>query len=126
MKPEHWMLLAAMFNGALALFHVAFWKLFRWREQLPKLHPVNRGALQVMNLMLIYAGLAVAVGQLGWRNDWVGTPLGRAATASMAGFWFVRAGLQPFFWPRTAASWAFTVLCLLGAFLHAAALLPRA
>jgi hypothetical protein len=121
-KPEHWLLLAALFNGALALFHVAFWKLFRWREQLPKLHPVNRGALQVMNLMLIYAGLALAACQIALRGDWVATPLGRAALAGLTGFWLVRAALQPFFWPRTGFSWAFMALCLLGAVLHAAAL----
>jgi hypothetical protein len=122
MRPEHWMLLAAMFNGTLALFHVAFWKLFRWREQLPKLHPVNRGAMQVMNLMLIYAGLALAACQIALRGDWVGTPLGRAATGVLAVFWLVRAALQPFFWPRTALSWAFMALCMLGAALHLAAL----
>jgi hypothetical protein len=122
MTPERWLLVAAGFNAAVALFHVAFWRLFRWKEDLPKLRAVNRGVLQVMNLMLIYAGLALAACQMALSAEWVGTALGRVALGGVVGFWLLRAALQPFFWPRTAASWAFMALCLLGALLHAAAL----
>ncbi len=53
MQSHAWLYAAAGFNVALALFHLGFWRLFRWREELPKLHPVNRGVMQALNLMLL-------------------------------------------------------------------------
>lgn len=122
MNGERWIYAGAAFNAALGVFHLAFWKLFRWREELPRLGPVNRGVLQVLNIMLSYVFFAVAAGQVAQAAAWIGTPLGRAATAGVAGFWILRAALQPFFWPRTGASWAMCGVFGLGAALHAVAL----
>lgn len=122
MNGEHWIYAGAAFNAAFGVFHLAFWKLFRWREELPRLAPVNRGVLQVLNIMLSYVFFAVAAAQVAYADAWVATPLGRAATAGATGFWLLRAGVQPFFWPRIAASWVMFGLFLLGAALHALAL----
>ncbi len=122
MKAEHFLLAAAIFNAAFAAFHLAFWKLFRWPADLARLTPVNRGVMQVLNLMLTYVGLVTTAIQLLMPAELLGTPLGRAAIGAIAGFWVLRAALQPFFWPRTAASWVFFGAFLLGAGIHLAAL----
>lgn len=122
MSAGGWIWAGAAFNAALGIFHLAFWKLFRWSEELPRLGAVNRGVLQVLNLMLSYVFFAVAAAQVAFADAWVGTPLGRAATAGVAGFWVLRAALQPFFWPRVGRSWAMFGVFWLGAALHALAL----
>lgn len=126
MNAARWIYAGAAFNAALGVFHLAFWKLFRWREELPRLATVNRGVLPVLNIMLTYVFFAVAAAQAVDAASWIGTPLGRAATAGVAGFWLLRAAVQPFFWPRVATSWAMFGLFLLGAALHVLALVAGA
>jgi hypothetical protein len=50
-------------NGALAIFHLTFWKNpeFNWKEELPKLNVLNRGVMQVANSMLVYVLVCFAV-----------------------------------------------------------------
>lgn len=127
MNTSVWLFAAAGYNVALALFHACFWRIFRWRDELPKLHPANRGVMQVLNIMLTFVFLAVAVLQLGWAAEMVGSPLGRALLVGLIAFWLLRAVLQPIFWatlPR-ATNWAFALLFLVGAGLHFLALSPR-
>jgi hypothetical protein len=120
--PERLVLAASAYHVALGVFHVAFWKLFRWREDLPRLTPVNRGVLQVLNIMACYVFFAVALLQGLNPEAWTAGAPGRAGLVAVAGFWLLRAALQPIFWRRTAVSWAFCALFLLGAGLHLAAL----
>lgn len=125
MSAETVLWAGAAFNFALGIFHLAFWRLFRWREELPKLNAVNRGVMQVLNLMLTYVFFAVATLQFLHPAACLTTPVGRTATAVVAGFWFLRALLQPLFWPRTRLGWAMTALFSVGAALHAVALIFR-
>jgi len=123
MRTHVWLFAAAGYNVALALFHLGFWRLFRWREELPKLHPVNRGVLQVVNLMLTFLFLLLAGLQVLFTAEMTGTALGRALLAGMMLFWILRAVLQPLFWRAlpAATNAAFVGLFLLGAGLHALA-----
>lgn len=126
MKSQVWIYAAAGFNAALALFHLGFWRLFRWKEELPKLHPVNRGVMQVINLMLTFVFLLMAGLQMLLPGEMSSTALGRLLTAGLTAFWLLRAILQPVFW-RTmpkAANAAFICLFMLGAGLHALAFQP--
>lgn len=114
---------AAGYNVAFALFHLGFWRIFRWREELPKLHPVNRGVMQVLNLMLMLVLLFAAMLQGMFHDQLVSTPLGRLLLAGMVFFWIVRAILQPIFWRgvQRGTNIAFVMLFLAGAGLHALA-----
>lgn len=122
MSAEQLTLAGAIFNAAFGVFHLGFWRLFRWRDELPRLGAINRGVMQVLNLMLAYVFFAVAVAQWLLTPGWTATPLGRFGTGVVAGFWLLRALLQPFFWPRVPASWAMCAVFLLGAAWHALAL----
>ena len=124
MKSQGWIYAAAGYNVALAVFHLGFWRLFRWREELAKLRPVNRGVMQVMNIMLIFLFLSMAALLVGRAEEVSGTSLGRTLLIASTGFWLLRAMLQPLFWaslPRTT-NLAFAVLFLVGAGLHYLAL----
>lgn len=126
MKTQVWVYAAAGYNVALAVFHLGFWRMFRWSEELPKLHPVNRGVVQVMNLMLMAFLLLMAAVQVLNATELTATPLGRLLVAGMAGLWVLRAILQPIFWPTVAKATnaAFICLFMLGAGLHALAFQP--
>jgi len=119
-----WLYAAAGYNVALAVFHLGFWRMFRWREELPKLHPANRGVMQVMNVMLVGVFLLMA-GLLVLRaNEITTTPLGRTLLGGWMLFWLVRAALHPIFFRGSpaATNGALVMLFLAGAGLHAMAL----
>jgi hypothetical protein len=122
-----WIYAAAGYNVALAMFHLSFWRVFRWHDELPKLHPANRGVMQVLNIMLIFVFLLVAGLEVLLADEMTGTALGRALLAGMMVFWILRAGLQLVFWPAAprAVNGALAFLFLVGAGLHALAFQPE-
>ena len=122
MSGALWVWAGAGYHVALGLFHLGFWRLFQWKQELPRLHPLNRGVLQVLNLVVIYVFFATAAVQLIWTKELLTTGLGRTGLGVITGFWLLRCALQPFFWPRTPLCWAFTAVFASGALLHGAAL----
>lgn len=127
MKAQFWIYAAAGFNVALALFHVSFWRVFRWREELPKLHPANRGVMQVLNIMLTLVFLFMAALQAIWAHELPATKLGQMLLVGMTGFWAVRTFLQFLYWRELPAkvNWAFGALFVVGTGLHALTLQAR-
>jgi hypothetical protein len=126
MESHGWIYAAAGYNAALALFHLGFWRIFRWREELPKLHAANRGVMQVLNLMLTFVFLMLSALLVLHAAEVTGSRLGRSLLAGMMGFWILRAILQPIFWPTMpkATNGAFVFLFVIGAGLHAMAWQP--
>lgn len=82
--------LCALHSLGLALFHLAFWRLFRWPATLQTTTLANRAILQIANVQLIWLFLGVATLCLAFPTELRGTPLGRALLAGMSGFWIVR------------------------------------
>lgn len=119
-----WLYAAAGYNVALAGFHLGFWRMFRWREELAQLHPANRGVMQALNAMLTFVFLLMAGLQVLRADEMVASPLGRTLMGGLMLFWVVRAALQPVFFRGlpTATNVAFVLLFLAGAGLHAMAL----
>lgn len=102
--------LCAVHSFAFAVFHLAFWRLFGWREQLALLSRVNRGIVQILNLRLTYVFFAIGALCLAFPQELVGTQLGRAVLLGMAGFWLARL-LEQFIFLRIR-HWAVHVLNL--------------
>ncbi len=123
MKSHLWVYAAAGYNVALAVFHLGFWRMFRWKDELPKLHPVNQGVVQVMNVMLVFFLVMLACVQMLNAAELTATPLGRLLMAGLTAAWVLRATLQPIFWRKVAkgTNAAFICLFMLGAGLHALA-----
>lgn len=74
----------------LALFHVAFWKLFDWPSSLQSTGLATRAIVQILNLRLIHVFLGVAALCFFLPQDMAGTRLGQALLAGMSLFWIGR------------------------------------
>lgn len=110
------------FDIALALFHVAFWRLFKWPASLSGMGQVNRGILYLLNGAIIYLFLLMGVVLLCCGADPGGEDIIRALLGSMGLFWLLRAAAQaPFFGLRHPASLVLFSVFLAGAAVHAAA-----
>jgi hypothetical protein len=114
------MVLAAAYCFALALFHLAFWRLFQWPATLAASGSINVGVTQTLNLMLTFAVIVYGAALL-----WGAFHLDRTAWALPAAgalFLAVRVVVQPFqFSMRNTPSLALTVIFVVGAVIHAAA-----
>jgi len=117
------LLACAVANLGFAVFHVAFWRLFDWRDQLARVSWVNRGVMQVLNVRLIYVFVLFAALQAVFAPTLLASPPGFALQAGIAGFWAMRAAEQVLFF-RLAhpASKGIFALFVANALLHAAAL----
>ena len=115
------MLLAcALHSFAFAVFHLAFWKLFRWPETLQGTTLANRAIIQIANVQLVWVFLLVGALCLLFPDELATTPLGRALLAGMSLFWLIRLAGQ-FVWLRENHWLAhlLSVLFALGAVLFA-------
>lgn len=107
---------------AFAIFHLAFWKLFDWKCELPKLKPVNRGVLQVLNLRLTYVLLVVAFVSFFFADDLLNTNLGKVILGATSLFALMRAIEQAIFWEFEKIGAIFFAIFLIGAGIYAAPL----
>ena len=74
--------LAGLHSFAFALFHMSFWKLFRWDRELAKVGLPTRAVTQILNLRLIYVFLGM--GTLFWGSMMEG-PSGLLIALGLAG-----------------------------------------
>jgi hypothetical protein len=116
-------LAAGAYNLGFAIFHLAFWRVFRWPASLVGSGGLNSAITQTLNVVLIYCFLFYGGALL-----WLGASGQRVSPLLLlagAGFWFVRTVLQPLMFSfRQKASVAFTMLFLGGCVLHVLAALP--
>jgi hypothetical protein len=124
MKPETLIVAGGLFSGAFAVFHLFFWKLFRWKTELAKLTALNRAIVQVLNLCLTYVFVVFAYISLAYPSELAASELGRTLLFLIAVFWYLRAIEQIFFFGlRKPLSVLFLVVFLVGSLLYSAALL---
>jgi hypothetical protein len=111
---------SALYSLALAVFHLMFWRLFRWPASLVGSGSLNVSVTQTLNIMLTL-GVTMYGAALFWGAL---HPAQTAWTLPAAGALFlaVRTVVQPFqFSMRDRPSQAITVIFTLGALVHAAA-----
>jgi hypothetical protein len=82
--------LAGLHSFAFALFHMGFWKLFRWDRELAKVDLATRAVTQILNLRLIYVLLGMGVLCFLFTRELHTTPLGRGLLVFMSLFWIGR------------------------------------
>jgi hypothetical protein len=79
-----------IFGGGLWIicfvFHVFFWKLFDWKNDLESVKQVNKGIIQVLNLCLMLVFLIFAYISLVQTDELLNTNLGKTLIAGMALF----------------------------------------
>ena len=124
MKPESLVVAGGVYTAVFAVFHLFFWKLFRWRTDLATLTSLNRAIVQILNLCLTFVFVVFAYLSLAHSVELLSTALGRSLLFLIAVFWYLRAIEQViFFGLRRRLSIAFFVIFLVGGSLYAVPLL---
>ena len=114
-----WVIAGGVYNLAFAIFHFLFWRLFRWKQDLPNLAPVNRAIMQVLNIRLIYVFIGFAYISFFFTNELISTRLGRQILLFIAVFWIMRAGEQKIFFElRNRVSIALFIFFLCGGVIY--------
>ena len=92
-------------------FHLAFWRLFDWKNELPRLRSVNRGIMQVLNIQIAVIAFVLGFVTLRYSSELTNSPLGNALVWGMALFWIIRTINQPLFWGfKSGVSRGFTAV----------------
>jgi len=108
-----------IYNIVLIIFHLTFWKLFKWKKDLVSLTFVNRAVMQVLNLSLTFVFLIFAYISLFHVQELIGTNLGNSLLLLISIFWFLRAIEQiVFFGLKDITSTMFFVFFLLGSIIY--------
>ncbi len=79
-----------IYSLALAVFHILFWKIFDWENNLEKLSVANRAIIQILNSRLIYFFLFIAFLCFAYPLELTGTTLGKVILAGISIFWLGR------------------------------------
>ena len=119
------LIVGGVLNLAFVAFHAAFWRFkgLNWRMELPRTNPVNRGAIQVMNLMLMYVFVAFAAVSFVMAATSVPRAMVTAFAIVIGGFFVVRAVLQPLFFKPSPMGNVLVVVCVVTAACYFLALL---
>lgn len=118
-NPEKLLLIGTIFHIAFAVFHLLFWKLFDWVQDLKKLSHINKSVMQILNLRLIFVFLIFAYISYFNTTEMLSTKLGLTMTMSIALFWGFRSIEQViYFGVNKFASNLLLLLFLSGTFLY--------
>lgn len=111
--------IGGFYNSAFAVFHLFFWKLFDWKNDLRNLTRVNRGVMQILNLCLTFVFLIFAYVSFAHASELLMSGLGKTLLFSIALFWLLRAIEQiVFFNLKTRASILFFAAFLSGSMIY--------
>lgn len=116
--------LCGIYSVGFAVFHVFFWRLFDWKNDLKKLSVANRAILQISNIRLIYILLLVAFLCFLFPTELTTSSLGKTFLAGMSLFWFGRT-IEQFIFLRVNKTFVhvLTILFVIGTILFALPLL---
>lgn len=115
-----------IFNLGFAVFHLFFWKLFRWKKELASVSRLNRNIFQIINLCLTFMIFFMAYVSFCHLSELLDTGLGNALLIGFSLFWLLRMVEQIiFFGFKNRTSIIFTFLFLLGCLLYAVPLILK-
>ncbi len=105
---EKLIMAGGIYHFFFAVFHLLFWKLFDWKNNLASLSSVNKAIMQVLNLCLTFVFFIFGLLSLVYPVQMVQTELGQTLVWMIAVFWLFRAVEQVvFFKLRHWSSWVF-------------------
>ena len=111
--------LCGIYNMLFALFHLFFWKIFKWESELKKLHFSNRAIMQILNLRITYVFLFMSFIYFYCAQEIVTSELGYVIIAGMGIFWLGRTIEQfVFFNFRSKRANMLTIVFLIGTIIH--------
>jgi len=116
---ETLLFIGGLYNLAFAVFHIMFWKIFKWKRNLRRLLPMDRAIMQVLNIRLIYIFFVFAYISIFHQEDLISTQLGKVFIIVISLFWFMRAIEQIiFFGLKNLVSVVFTIISIIGAIFY--------
>ncbi len=117
--------IGGIYHLAFAVFHVLFWKLFRWKDELSKLNVINRGVMQILNLRLIFIFLVFAYVSFFHSTELLTTGIGNILLLAIALGWLGRAIEQIYFFGlKKAVSIMMFAIFIVGAAIYIYPFLP--
>ena len=116
---EVMILIGGFYNLGFAIFHLMFWRLFRWKRDLSSLTFINRSVMQILNLCLTFVFLLMAYISFFNTSELIQTNLGKALLVGFSLFWFLRMIEQIIFSRiRNLISIALTLVFLFGCVIY--------
>ncbi len=79
-----------LYSLAFAIFHIGFWKIFKWDSDLQKLSFANKGIIQISNVQLIFYFLFTAFICFAFPTELLNTKLGNIFLVANSLFWLIR------------------------------------
>lgn len=83
-------LICAIYSFAFGIFHMFFWKFFKWKRDLRNLTKVNEGIMQILNIQIIFYFFFVSFVCFYFNQDLVKSELGLIFLAGNSIFWIIR------------------------------------
>jgi hypothetical protein len=119
MNSDILLILGGIFNLLIAIFHLSFWRIFNWHQDLKSLRYVNRAVMQILNLSLTFVFFIFSYISFTYTYELLITRLGHSIIASISVFWFLRAFMQvAFFGLKNKTSILFFILFLIGGIIY--------
>lgn len=111
--------LCGIYNLAFAVFHISFWKIFKWNEDLKEISIGNRAIIQILNIRLIYIFLLMAFVYLFYPDQLMETKIGFVLLIGCLGFWMGRT-IEQFIFLRVKSKMVtiLTVVFFIGIIIH--------
>lgn len=108
-----------VYNIILVIFHLLFWRIFNWKEDLRSLTFLNRSTMQVVNLSLTIVFVMFAYISLVHTSELLSSPLGKSLLFSISLLWLARSAMQVIFYKfKHWVSVAFFVYFFAGSLLY--------
>jgi hypothetical protein len=120
MSSETLILTGGAFNLGFLVFHVLFYRLFNWEQDLKSLTLINRQVMQILNLSLTFAFAIFAYISIFHASEMLESPMGQSLLLLISIFWWLRAAEQVVFFGLTkTVSIVFFFIFIGGGFLYA-------
>lgn len=118
--------LCGIYNLAFAIFHLCFWKLFKWKEDFKRNSVGNRAIVQILNIRLIYIFLLMAFICFFYPQQLMETELGLVLLIGFLGFWIGRT-VEQFIFLRVKSRMVtiLTIVFFIGIIIHLLPLVIR-
>lgn len=117
---ETFIIAGGFYAIGLIMFHLLFWRIFDWEQDLKRISFLNRATMQVLNISLTLSFIIFSYISLVHATELLTSSLGHSLLMLIALFWLARAIQQIVFYRlRHWASWAFLLLFLSGSLLYA-------
>ena len=119
MSTRRYIQIGGVINLLFVMFHLSFWKIFNWQQDLVTISADNRAIMQVLNIHTAYVLLIFAILSFVFSEEIVSSKLGRFIALAVAAFWILRAMNQIIFWGAIEiGSWVAFLVCLVISLLY--------